>query len=58
MSEYRGLECKISNAIESKTDLSQSLQQIGIVAEMGDRLATIDMGQKGGVRLLCPFPRV
>ena len=29
-----------------------------VIAEMGDRLATIDMGQKGGVRLLCPSPCV
>jgi len=28
------------------------------VAEMGDRLATINMGRKvGGAWLLCPFPR-
>ena len=26
------------------------------VAEMGDRLATIDMGRKVGGGLLCPFP--
>jgi len=31
------------------------LNKSSAVAEMGDRLATIDMGQKVG-GLLCPFP--
>jgi len=33
----------------------KQLNKSSAVAEMGDHLATIDMGRKVGERLLCPY---
>ena len=49
---------KMSNSTINIHQLSQIkfTNQSSAVSEMGDRLATIDIGRKVGGRLLCPFP--
>jgi len=46
----------VNGRLQVENNYDVTINKNSVVAEMGDRLATIDMGRKVGGGLLCPFP--